>query len=313
MRISTAAAILFLFTATASAQVPRTECFPIERVPGPLRVRAEAMLLETMDGIALYTIAGGLKPMTSGFLTSLGRGRQLMIASGAVTGDSAIARQIDELRQIFVALRCGDEIQSAVMTDILNVPTATQSALETFVFHMPSVRAVIASFPEYFSSLAITPHTSPETMLFTMNRWRVAGSGLGREARVERIRTDPTDYFNHTKATGLLYGYPRPAVEAFATQSVRAIRGEQPSTQETRAQLDMRIPNFTGDEVWYVKAAPEDGPEDAALRARAARILAEYKKRREQYIGAGKPGIVALLRDWYCKTNACSAANATVQ
>jgi hypothetical protein len=35
-------------------------------------------------------------------------------------------------------------------------------------------------------------------------------------------------------------------------------------------------------------------------------ILAEYRQRREKFIGDGKPGIVALLRDWYCTADVCA-------
>ena len=66
--------------------------------------------------------------------------------------------------------------------------------------------------------------------------------------------------------------------------------------------------------MWYRKATADESPEDRALRARAAQILAEYRKRREQYVGSGKPGIAALLRDWCCKADgACAAGNVTVK
>ena len=48
---------------------------------------------------------------------------------------------------------------------------------------------------------------------------------------------------------------------------------------------------------------PEDAAEDRALRARAAQILDDYQKRRDKSVGEGKPGIVALLRDWFCSAD----------
>jgi hypothetical protein len=39
-------------------------------------------------------------------------------------------------------------------------------------------------------------------------------------------------------------------------------------------------------------------PEDTALKEKAGRILAAYRERRAKYIGDGKPGAAALVRDW---------------
>ncbi|MBK8149172.1 MAG: hypothetical protein IPK58_13440 [Acidobacteria bacterium] len=50
---------------------------------------------------------------------------------------------------------------------------------------------------------------------------------------------------------------------------------------------------------------------DKALKARAAPILAAYKKRRGEYVGDGKKGVVEMLRDWFCDGRGqCSPANA---
>jgi hypothetical protein len=110
-----------------------------------------------------------------------------------------------------------------------------------------------------------------------------------------------------------LYGYARPAVEAYVNSILAVIRGES-AGQKFDPALAMRIPQYSGEQTWYRKASADESPEDRALRARAARILAEYRTRREQYIGAGKTGIVALLRDWFCRDGSgCAAANVIVK
>lgn len=60
---------VFLFTVSAAAgqTVGRSECFPFERLAPEKRERAETLLLKALDGEALHTIAGDLKPMSSGF------------------------------------------------------------------------------------------------------------------------------------------------------------------------------------------------------------------------------------------------------
>jgi len=311
-RMCLAMAAVLPVPAGQAAQVARSECFPVERVPEPLRARAEAVLLETLDGTALYTIAG-LKPMTSGFLPSLGRGGGIAFDRAAMRADSPVARQIDELRQVFSVLRCGDDIRSVLVTDILSVGEA-RGVAEPYVFHLPAIRGVITALPDYFGALAITPHASPETVIFTMRRLLDSAPREDREAGLAWRRAHQAEIGDQTRATGLLYGYPRPAVEAFVVGTLQAIRGELPPGQKMDPALSMRIPTFSGDEVWYRKATLEDSPEDRALRARAAHILAEYRTRRAQYVGSGKPGIVALLRDWFCKGDGgCAAANVVAQ
>jgi hypothetical protein len=299
-----------------ASDVPRLECFPIERIEPPLRAKAEALLLETMDSTALYTVIGGLKPMTSSFLSSLNGGQTLgalLYAKSDLQPNSAVLGAIDELRRALPVVRCGDDIQSAVMTDVDLSAAVGRSATEPFVFHMPAVRTVIAEFPRYFARLAITAHTAPETLLFTMHRLS-ASKPEGLEARREWMRATAFEEIDQIRANGALYGYARPAVEAFAQSVERIVRGEAPPAPGPPDQrLIMRIPAFKGEAVWYRKASVEETPEDAALRARAGRILAEYRKRREKYIGDGKPGVVAMLREWFCVKDRCSAEHANVR
>lgn len=301
-----------------ASEVSRPECFPIERVEPALRAKAEALLLETMDSPALYTVIGGLKPMTSSFLSSLSGGKTigaLTYAKADLQAGGAVLATIDELRRTMLVLRCGDDIQSAVLTDMdMSTGSADRGAIEPFVFHMPAVRNVIAGFPSYFSRLAITPQTSPETMLFTMDRIN-ASAPANLEARREWVRATGFDTIDQIRASGALYGYPRPAVEAFAESVLRIVRGETPAAPgpPSDTRLIMRIPSFKEETNWYRKASPDDSPEDAALRVKAGRILAEYRTRREKYIGAGKPGVVAMLRDWFCVRDQCSAEHAQLK
>jgi hypothetical protein len=54
----------------------------------------------------------------------------------------------------------------------------------------------------------------------------------------------------------------------------------------------------------------QENEQDRAITSRAARILAAYAERRPRYIGPGKPGAFALLRDWYCGGTArCTPEN----
>jgi hypothetical protein len=182
-----------------------------------------------------------------------------------------------------------------------------RSTIEPFVFHVPAIRRVMAALPDYFAQLGITPHTAPDSILLTMQRaaWQpVSNTAADRQAWM-RAHYDLT--VPRTRATGLLYGYPRSAVEAYIEGFGKVVRGESPPDSGAGGRaLMMNIPSYRGDQTWYRKAAPEDSAEDKALRARAAAILSDYKTRRDTFIGPGKPGIVALLRDWFCNANGCA-------
>ena len=291
--------------------VPKDECFPVQRLPPELQPKAEELLLEAADSTALYTLVG-VKPMTSSFLERLGRGGALVFKKADFRNGSAIFSRVDELRQLLAALRCGDDISAALIIDSGDMYAGEDnSAAEPFVFNMPAVRRVIARHADYLAKLGVTQHTSPETMLFYLERL-FATRPRERQAAQLWYRQNELDAFQHERVRGELYGYPRSAVEAMAAFVKRFAAGEKPSPDDPKTAPVMRIPVHNGMQFVYRKAAPDDMPDDAALRERANAILAEYRKRRERYIVAGNRGIVSLLRDWFCHDETgCAAENVT--
>jgi hypothetical protein len=89
--------LLLSFQALAEG-VPRAQCFPTEKLPPALRTKSEELLLKALDTEALYTLVGGLKPMSSG------------IASFKFAVKQPDLREIEEVRQALGAWRCGDEL-----------------------------------------------------------------------------------------------------------------------------------------------------------------------------------------------------------
>lgn len=107
------AALLALFPASTRAQALfPSECFPIERLPAALRPRAEEVLLKLLDSEGLYTVVGGMKPMSSGFVS-------LYFAT-----DKPDTAKLDELRQVLQALHCGPSLRC----DLLVFHTVNTSA-----------------------------------------------------------------------------------------------------------------------------------------------------------------------------------------
>ena len=77
------------------AAVTREECFNISSLDPSLEERAEQYLLKALDSEALYTIVGGLKPLSMGFVSFL-------YPSGS------IPLEVSQANSIFSAFKCGE-------------------------------------------------------------------------------------------------------------------------------------------------------------------------------------------------------------
>ena len=164
-----------------------------------LRAKAEALLLETMDSPALYTVIGGLKPMASSFLSSLSSNQvgALSYAKSELQPGGAVLAKIDELRRTMVVLRCGDDIQSAVLTEIdMSTGSADQGAIEPFVFHVPAIRNVIAEFPSILPASRLRRRPRPRrcsSRCIGLTRRRRPSSRRGASGCAPRVRAHRSD------------------------------------------------------------------------------------------------------------------------
>jgi hypothetical protein len=260
--------IICLFTLhSPAAGAARCECFPTERLPLDLRVKSEALLLKALDSEALYTVVGGLKPMSSGF------------ASFKFTVEKPDLTQIEETRRLLSVWRCADRLYAdvqhfAAIYDDEKTKEKIRFA-EAFVLNRPALVNKIGQYPDFFAPYGITPGAHPMEVLMTIehsqqsHRWR----GLG-----------------------YLFGFPLYAVDFFVAA------GEEEQRTGKFVERDFySIPTFVAAErhfVWAVPKGHEEREEDRVIKSRAALILAEYQKRRVRYIGPGKRGVVKMLRDW---------------
>jgi hypothetical protein len=255
-----------------AAPVPRGECFPVESLPMDLRPQAEALLLRMLDTEALYTLAGGLKPMSSGF------------ARYRVSLQDLRIGEVDQARRLLHALRCGDDIYATVQLFSRLSPAPSSSngagglerAFEGVVFHVPSYRRAIAQHASFFALHGLTPFSHPMETVMT----------------VEHIENPP-----RLRGFGYLFGYPDHAVDWFVNAEV-----ERRRTGKLVEREFLSIPTFERAENQFVYAVPKGHAlrvEDLDLRSRAGEILAEYRRLRAEYVGEGKRGVVELMRDWY--------------
>jgi hypothetical protein len=247
--------------------VARSECFPVSALPPELRAKSEELLLRALDNEALYTLAGGLKPMSTVGATFT------FAVDDAGPGAAAIA----ERRRLLSVWRCGDGIYADAR--VFRAINDGKRSVSSEVFYRPALDAVLSRHAAFFAPLGLTPGSHPMEVLTTIE-WSERGP--------------------RWRGQGHLYGYPDYAVDFFVASGESEAR-----TGQFVPRDPVRVPTFgatpeRSNFVWTVARGHQPNDADRALFARAAQILAAYTERRVRYIGAGKPGAFALLRDWYC-------------
>lgn len=281
--------IVSLFAAGRS--VPRSECIPIEALLPELQKQAEALILRALDSEALYTLAGGLKPVSGGMMYT------------QVDLNNPDLKRVAEMRTILATVRCGDGIGAGLHHYAKPTEGTEKSGpkrmTSAFFYHRSSLAGMIESHQAFFAPYAITPNADPMEVALTVE---YIESG-------ERLR-----------GYGYMFGYPDYAVDFFVKNTPIPQRRTNASASDEAAAEPVKIgkrkfvniPSFSrevGTFVYAVAPDHEETAEDIRLRERAVKILDEYKLRREKYIGEGKPGVVELLRNWYCKSDTdCNAA-----
>lgn len=248
------ALLLALATVLGACAAPR-----VAAGPGLSAAERDALVLEMLDGEALYTVAGGLKPVSSGFWQ----------ASFAV--DSPDLGPLEAVRATLALPELGPDLVAGVQ--VFAEVHDGHRHVQAFVAHRPALRALLASEAAFFGPLGLGPGADPFEVLCTVERL----------PRLERFR-----------GYGLLFGYPRAAVEFFV-----AAAAEEDRTGELPPREFVHIATFGAEQHRFVWAAPPGHVADAeelALRAAAAPILARYRAQRERFTHGESIDALALLR-----------------
>jgi hypothetical protein len=253
-------------------------CFPVETLPPADRRLAEQVLLEFGDREGLYTLAGGLKPISSDV-----RDVTLRVAP---TLDTAAVGTLEQLRRVSAALTCGD------LGVFVQVFTATQRLRDSsevrntslVLFHRGGVRRTIIAHRDFFASLGVTPAADPREVV-------LAVENAPRSAR--------------WRGYGYLFGYPDDAVDFF----VRA--GEEGDATRTLVPRDFRrietwhkYPAVSGGPptlssfVFAVPKGSDESADERRLRAAAAPIFSRYARERGTAIRGDSTGAATLWRRW---------------
>jgi hypothetical protein len=245
--------LLALALALALAQPPAPPA-----VPTP-----DGLVLRMLDGEGLYTVGGGLKPVSEGFW-------QTRFAAAAPDLSA-----VEQARRALAAARLGDTLYADVL--VFRRAFGGKKFAAAYVAHRPALRRLIASDPPFWAGLGVTPSSHPAEVM-------PAAEGAPDLTRA--------------RALGDLFGYPRHAVRFFvAATFTQGYFGTKLVPRDF-----VHLPTFGGEKGRFVYAVPKGhrlNEADDRLRAAAAPILAEYRRRRVEAVGDGKPGAAALLRDWH--------------
>jgi hypothetical protein len=260
---------LFAALALLWASFSGLGCAATPAPTGPARAEAESaesgeqllerVLLALLDGEALYTVAGGIKPVSSGYWT---------------TSYSLDAPDLSEIARVQRLLReqVGvDELEFGVMS--FAKPHEGKRSAHAWVANRAQLRRVLSERADFFAPLGIGAHQDADEVLAIVERL----------PRLERFR-----------AYGLLFGYPDYAVEFFVDAAAEEERsGALPAREFAHvATFGAAQHRF----VWAVPAGHVENDADRALRTRAERVLERYRVLRERFIGPSRPGAPALLR-----------------
>ena len=176
------ALFVFIPTALLCADVG---CFDDTSIPAADREYAREVLLKALDREALFTFAGGLKPLSISFET--------MRISADGGGDLEAATR---LRRLLPAFAC-DGVWEAQLLHSSFVFDG-QRSLQTVVYHRPHFSEVVRRRPELFDSYGLTPEAHPIEVLMAIESARESQSAL---------------------MLGHLLGYPSAAVDFFDAAS----------------------------------------------------------------------------------------------
>ncbi len=256
--------------------VPRMECFPIERLPDEERHLSETILLRALDREALFTLVGGVKPVSDGFWSRW-----------AVDRDRS---EVASVRNALAAWTCGDAYAAGTLA--FSVSDQGKRYTSAWVARRPALKACIRRHRADFAHMGLTPDSPPREVMAAIesaeqpgDRWR----GFGR-----------------------VFGYPEHAIDFFTAAGLHQRETGEFVERDFRQVPVFRAD--TGRFVYAVPEGAAERDEDRRLREEAGPILAYFRALRPRYVGEGKPGAVELLRDWFDDgTGWCHPAHALVK
>ncbi|TVQ57795.1 MAG: hypothetical protein EA377_00595 [Phycisphaerales bacterium] len=219
---------------------------PSERVSQPAEpIDAFGLLRAAADHEALYTLVGGLKPMSTG------------IWSGSFEVENPNLTELSHVRAALTPLR--NEIWYADVQVFDNIHEGKR-VVHAFVMHRAAFARMIDRFEPFWSTWGITACTHPSEVIAVVDRMPKADRWRGY---------------------GYLFGYPADAVDFFVEAGLAAEDGREVGPGKDR--MFIHIPTYaanTGRFTYAVSIDHVPTSADKELAEAAEQILAAYIDRR---------------------------------
>ena len=225
----------------------------------PLPPRAPATeLWQALDGEALFTIAGGLKPMSGGFWQ---------------TWIDVAAPDLAEVQRVRAALSSwrNDDLWADV--HVFDQAHNGRRAALAYVIDRAALAQVLATNAAFFAPYGLAPDTHPAEVIAVIERM----------PKLDRHR-----------GQGLLFGYPEHAIEFFVDAEAARARGEEPPPR--RFVHIPTFGAARGRFVYAVPKEHVEGLADRALAAAAARVLGRYRELRAAAGGPEAGSVASIVR-----------------
>lgn len=248
-------AFSLLFSGGCATNTPRTA----DR-DAPLSTVAERelfreLLLNALDREALYTLVGGLKPLSTGFW------------QGTIDVAAPDTAEIVRVRRALAPLR-----SQTYYADVQTFATAHDGKrhVEAYVVHRAALAEMVRREATFWLPLGVTPCTHPAEIVAIVDRL----------PRADRWR-----------AYGLLFGYPNYAIDFFveATERARAGGGEVGPGKDREFYHIATSSACEGQFTWAVPLGHVERDEDRAIRQRAEAILTAYRSAAARIAVASDP------------------------
>ncbi|MEO1527449.1 MAG: erythromycin esterase family protein [Planctomycetota bacterium] len=225
---------------------------------------SQELLLDALDSEALYTMVGGIKPISEGFF-----GTYFPVVPPGTS-------ELERVREALSVWRCGECFESGVL--VFEQLRRDQRFASAWIGNRHALNEKIESTAMYFGRLGLSKHARAESVLLSIER--------------------ATDASERWRGFGLVFGYPKDAIDFF----VRA--GEHHAETGEFVRRDFRsYPTVESDSSSFVYAVPRlqiETDEERRLRRRVQSILTVYRGMRDQYITDESPAkIEQLVRDWF--------------
>jgi hypothetical protein len=268
-------AVLLLSFRLCSAGVPAAECFSLANLAEAEGKEVDRLLLQMLDREALFTLVGGMKPISSGFVRV------------EVNLSKPDLEPAEKMRQRLGHLSCGPDLHFTLHH--FATVYENKRILEGVVWRRSRVQQVVARRPEFFGHYGLTPASNPMEVLMAFEYERTPARNMGY---------------------GYLFGYPDYAVEFFGDAAWQEIKTRKFVARDFRHMETFSRP--TGYFTYAVPKGSAETEEDRSMKACASAILTEYRERRARFLQPDQTGAAALLRDWLCEGGNCDALSSRV-